>query len=329
MMSIISAALFSFGFFYVKDNFFGANNKRNQKKRELDFTNFSQFELIRVLSLGENSHFVSVLVRPKDDRNHELILQIEKVVWCKSTVEELFSNTKKSGKLELLSKNDIYKNYTANIFSNCKVLIVSPVNEHDTQKYLPSQSYSIIETPDHYKKYVKEYIHNQPEKRIQWLLNLIAGVAEQEKILLRSNSNFETGFILFPDFKWDGKLLEKLYFHIVPIRKDIKSIRDLNAKHLDLLENMVSKTKEKLCETFNMSENHLIFFVHYHPSYYHFHIHVVHCSSQIPGLMSICKAIPISDVIQNLKMDSEYYTKAHFSLMLPDHCELYKMLKNK
>ena len=45
----------------------------------------------------------------------------------------------------------------------------------------------------------------------------------------------ETGFVLLPDLKWDGKNVSTLYLIVLPHKRGIHSIRNLTAEHLPLL----------------------------------------------------------------------------------------------
>jgi m7GpppX diphosphatase len=63
---------------------------------------------------------------------------------------------------------------------------------------------------------------------------------EAERIVYEDTDK-NTGFILAPDLKWDGKALENLYVTAITHNRDIKSIRDLNQQHLPLLENILNK----------------------------------------------------------------------------------------
>lgn len=85
-------------------------------------------------------------------------------------------------------------------------------------------------------------------------------------------------------------------------RRDLISFRDLNAIHLDLLENILESSTRFVKETFGLNRNQLKIFAHYQPSFYHFHIHIIHI-----GLFSThsLRAVLLEDIIDNMK--SDYY----------------------
>jgi m7GpppX diphosphatase len=51
----------------------------------------------------------------------------------------------------------------------------------------------------------------------------------------------DVGFMLLPDTKWDQTTITSLYCLALPLRRDLKSMRDLNYTHLPLLLNMRTK----------------------------------------------------------------------------------------
>lgn len=62
--------------------------------------------------------------------------------------------------------------------------------------------------------------------------------SEAERIIYEDSDN-EIGFLLLPDLKWDGKVLDNLYLTAICCKKGIKSLRDLNSSHLPLLKNIL------------------------------------------------------------------------------------------
>ena len=55
------------------------------------------------------------------------------------------------------------------------------------------------------------------------------------------NADPDTGFILIPDMKWDGKDLNSLYLQAIVHKHGLKSVRDLNKSHLPLLNNILEE----------------------------------------------------------------------------------------
>ena len=63
-----------------------------------------------------------------------------------------------------------------------------------------------------------------------------------------------------------------------------------------------------------MNSNEIIAFVHYRPSFYIFHVHYMlitndNVKNEFP------RAILINDIIENIKIDKNYYQKKTFELI--------------
>lgn len=56
------------------------------------------------------------------------------------------------------------------------------------------------------------------------MYNVLDHKAEQERIIYEEDDS-ETGFLLAPDLKWDGKQLENLYVQAIIRKRGIKSVR--------------------------------------------------------------------------------------------------------
>ena len=54
-------------------------------------------------------------------------------------------------------------------------------------------------------------------------------------------------------------------------------------------------------------ENQIRIFIHYQPQFYHFHIHFTRLENEVG--CSVERGHLVSDIIQNIEMDSNYYTK--------------------
>ena len=71
--------------------------------------------------------------------------------------------------------------------------------------------------------------------------------------------------------------MDALYLTVIVHRRDIKSLRDLNASHLPLLKEIRRKVLEVIPQKYPaVGADEVRLFVHYQPTYYHFHVHVAH-----------------------------------------------------
>ena len=95
---------------------------------------------------------------------------------------------------------------------------------------------------------------------------------------------------------------------------DIRSVRDLRGKHIELLQNLMHQTITAIRRVYGLDRDQMRIFVHYPPTYYHLHIHFT-CLAISKGI-SLGKAIFLEDIIDNLKMDPQYYKKANMSCVV-------------
>lgn len=93
----------------------------------------------------------------------------------------------------------------------------------------------------------------------------------------------ELGFILLPDFKWDGKNPETIHVIAIVHHLNLKSLRSLTAEHLPLLRNIQSKGVAAIKEKYGLDETQLRIYLHYQPSFYHLHVHFTFLKYEAPG----------------------------------------------
>jgi m7GpppX diphosphatase len=88
--------------------------------------------------------------------------------------------------------------------------------------------------------------------------------------------------------------------------KKLHSIRDLDGTHIELLEFIKTKTLEIIKSTYGFESVVIKMYLHYAPSTYHLHIHFVLVSNTDTN--SSCEySHELSNVIENLKINSDYY----------------------
>lgn len=145
---------------------------------------------------------------------------------------------------------------------------------------------------------------------------------EEERIVFEDPDNTD-GFILLPDLKWDGKTKETLYLIAISRRRDIRTLRDLTGDHLDFLKNIRDKSVETIHQKYDISRSQLRIYVHYQPSFYHFHVHFTYLKHAAPGIN--CERSHLLDtVISNIELLSDYYKKATLSFTVRETDLLYK-----
>ncbi|KAG0140666.1 hypothetical protein CROQUDRAFT_343663 [Cronartium quercuum f. sp. fusiforme G11] len=191
----------------------------------------------------------------------------------------------------------------------------------------------IKETPEIYEKVVKPYIDSIPYERLTWLRNILSHETETEKIVYEDSSP-DTGFILIPDLKWDQENLSTLYLLAIVKDSRIRSLRDINLSHLPLLQSIHFNGTKAIETKFGISKHELRLYVHYQPSYYHFHVHFVHIDNTGFHGISIGQAHLLDDIIETLILENSqiikpiksFYHNITFNYCLGQNHELFQNL---
>ena len=71
-------------------------------------------------------------------------------------------------------------------------------------------------------------------------------------------------------------------------------------------------------EKYKVKSNKIVIYFHYHPSTWRLHIHFQNINAISNRSMTLPRAHPLSLVIQNLKMDSDYYKKCLLEVVVEE-----------
>lgn len=116
--------------------------------------------------------------------------------------------------------------------------------------------------------------------------NILSHEKEADRILYE-DPDPATGFLILPDLKWDRKTLSTLvnrgircfpnvtltkcsfpqYLSAIVFDRSIRSLRDLEKRHLPLLRNIKRSSEDVVKRDFGLESNQVRLFVHYQPSY--------------------------------------------------------------
>lgn len=115
------------------------------------------------------------------------------------------------------------------------------------------------------------------------------------------------GFIILPDLKWDQQTLSSLYLIAIVQDRSLRSLRDLTAQHIPLLENIQATASQVAFEKYSLGPKaKLRCFVHYQPSYYHLHVHILSSDfTSHPGAI-VGQAHLLEDLIDLLKLGVDF-----------------------
>ncbi|CCK70947.1 5'-(N(7)-methyl 5'-triphosphoguanosine)-(mRNA) diphosphatase KNAG_0F02850 [Huiozyma naganishii CBS 8797] len=254
---------------------------------------------------AEKTHFAfDETVRRQSEHGESLPLfyHCENEYSCINGVEqlkELTSNDIYHWGLAVI-KQDIEYNPTA------KLNLIWPATKVHIRKYEQQNFHMVKETPEIYEKVVKPYIDemSNPE-RLKWVYNILYEGAEENQVVYKdySEEKPKDGFVILPDMKWDGINVDSMYLVAIAYRDDIKSLRDLKPTHIEWLTALNTKIKSVIpaCYNYAVSPDELRIFVHYQPSYYHFHVHIVNVKFQGSGNgIAVGKAILLDEIIELL-----------------------------
>lgn len=200
--------------------------------------------------------------------------------------------------------------------------MIYPATEKHIEKYSICQKYIINETPDLYESITLPYITSS-QFSLDWVYNILEHKQETERIVFE-DKHPENGFVLLPDLKWDGRNVETLYLLGIVRKRDIKSLRDLNASHLPLLRNLRESAKQAILERYGLNPNQLRMYFHYQPSFYHLHVHINPIRNDAPGIWCE-KSHMLDTVINNLELMNDYYQRASLPFVLYEGNKLLEL----
>ena len=125
------------------------------------------------------------------------------------------------------------------------VTLIHPAPDNLIQKYWSSTTHFLKETKEKYQTVTKPFIDQTPENRIKWVYNILNRSSVNETYLYE-NSDPKQGFVLVTDLKFIEGKPETLYLIAISHDKTLKSLRDLDGSHLELLEDIRRKGYEEI-----------------------------------------------------------------------------------
>ncbi|KAF0717327.1 Aste57867_2358 [Aphanomyces stellatus] len=294
-----------------------------QSRRKLaSAVDLTQFQLERITKVTDSEMCV-VGTLPGSSDKVLLVLQKQKFVRG-DTLRLVHGMT-----LRRVHSNDVYSNHIGVVSGDndaLRVTMIYPATPAHIAKHTEQVFHMAVETKEVYETITRPYIESIPADKIQWVYNILEGKSETEKIILEDRDP-KTGFVLLPDTKWSPPYhSDSLYCLAIVMDHAVRSIRDLRAAHLPLLENIRDKGRALIAQKYGVAASSLRVFVHYQPSYYHFHVHF--CHLKVPFGIFVGKAILLEEVIYNLTTRSEYYEHATLSFVVGEsqHAPLFQAL---
>ena len=264
-----------------------------------------KFKLARLLNSDQAGRRISLL--GTIDSQDALLIAERAAFDTSDTVLKDFSTSLRN--IKNLGANDIYAWFLANSNPSSdsdstpdyKLNLIYPCTAKQIKKYEKQGLRIVHETPEVYANYVRPYIAKQHDKgTLQWVYNILDGLKEQEDVIYRETG--DEGFLLLPDLNWDRKTLESLHLLVIVERRDIWSVRDLRKSMVGWVSHMREKMLDATVKLYpELDKDQLKLYVHYQPTYYHFHIHIVHVALEAGTTQATGKALGLENVISQLE----------------------------
>lgn len=280
--------------------------------------NLSEIKFVKILKDSPNQKSINI---EGEYAGEKVVLLLEKAPFSVEVVEKILQTTGKS--LQKDFTNDIYGNYTAfpaPEYNGIKAVIIHPATELHIKKYSAPIFHLVSESYEDYQTKTLPFLESQ-HLVLDWIFNILEHKSEKERIICEDEDK-ENGFILVPDLKWDEKQVNNLHAVAIVHRRGIKCLRDLNGSHLPMLKNIKSKCLTALCQKYNLKMSQIRSFVHYQPSFYHFHVHFQPLSNEAAG---VDRCHPLDHVIQNITLQNDYYQKVVLNFPIDETHGLFRV----
>lgn len=318
------------------------------EKEVLNSKNLEDFKLSQILFNFAEKRTIGLLGVFPESETEKAIIILEKVEFAEENFKagDEGNSVTKHTRLEVIQVNDIYGKYFGetdpkfnskfvysmlSVDTKCslifvlelKVSMIYPATQKHIDKYTQQSVFMIDETPETYQNVTLPLLEKE-QFSLDWVYNILDHKQEVDKILFE-DLDPKTGFILLPDYKWNGQV-ESMYLQAIINARDIKSIRDLNASHLPLLENIKAKSLATIKEKYGLDSTQVRAYFHYQPSFYHLHVHFTFIKYDAPGIY--CgKAHLLGSIIDNIRLIPDYYQKATLPFVVGEKSSLYLAIK--
>lgn len=233
-----------------------------------------------------------------------------------------------------LKDNDMIRTAISK-FGAFNVELISPASPNQISRAMPSLGHVLVEeTPQIYLECTKPYIGTVVDSgSLSWIDNLIQVKKEKERLLV----NHEL-FIINVDTKWRSHPCckttprEEWMNHPSTVdlyclgicKHSISCLRELTSNHIPLLKSMMKEGLAAIKSIYGVDQDQIRVFVHYQPQFYHFHVHFTRLENEVG--CSVERGHLVTDIIQNLTMDGDYYKKRTITYKLKKGTTLHALI---
>ena len=209
--------------------------------------------------------------------------------------------------ISLRHSNSIYYSFTAPLLP-CHVDVTYPAPARVISS-LSSSNVLVTETSSSYLSIHLPHITSllQSPTHLDWVWNIIEGRSEVDRVLFASPSSSPHPFTLVAHPEWDLRTTNA--FHAIALFHDstLRSLRDLTAEHLPMLAELRREVGRVVEDRLGVTESGVMLYLHYPPSYYLLHVHVVGVDVDKGFSSAVNKAVDLFEVEQQLRRDSSWY----------------------
>lgn len=223
-----------------------------------------------------------------------------------------------------VQRNGKYAQYAATLAPRmgCTLDVVAPASAADIAKAQAPRMVVVAETPALYAAAVAPAIARIPACETQWISNIIDAppAGNEGRATVGEEVLFENEHaVLLRDTKWPAASTDvrELYCLLIVKRAHahLRSVRDLRGPDAPWLAATVRACEAHLQQRFGVAPARVRAFFHYPPSFYHLHVHFVHVDSPANGPSTYAgRALLVADVLQNLRLDPDYYRHATLTI---------------
>eukprot|EP00927_Polykrikos_kofoidii_P050752 TRINITY_DN44635_c0_g1_i1.p1 TRINITY_DN44635_c0_g1~~TRINITY_DN44635_c0_g1_i1.p1 ORF type:complete len:354 (-),score=47.19 TRINITY_DN44635_c0_g1_i1:139-1101(-) len=284
--------------------------------------------LTRVEALSKNA-FLLAASSSNDDDAEKAVVQVEVVKPCLEDPQVLWQLLNASlveGTQGTWFSNDRYCKKTSVGACDAVVEIVHPAHAKDIFKRKTVEFTRRIESPDEYSSVTFPRMVAHAAKKDAWVANIIEGRKEQEHVVTELGCDM---MLVVKDYKWqDTSNANNLYYLSIFKDMTVRSLRNLDgSKHLNALLRIRDEVIVGLASKHGVPVEHLIPYIHYHPTFWYFHVHIVNCKhsmfcgdgSQNLLLSAMDRFHKLETVIALLESNTGYYQKASLPILLQPH----------
>tara|TARA_B110000977_G_C10983747_1_gene457138 strand:- start:350 stop:1183 length:834 start_codon:yes stop_codon:yes gene_type:complete len=212
--------------------------------------------------------------------------------------------------LKKLNEIDNFENYDALELCN---IISSKLSKNDNKLnyIIKTESY------DKYCEIIKPYIESIYEENTLWIHEIIKGNREKENVIFKDSK-----IIILKELSMINN--KKFYLLGFPLKK-ITCLREITKTDIPLLDSIVEKMKKLALQISNIKSENLYFFFHYHPSFYHLHIHCTFIENQLIS-NKFLRYHFYTEVKNNILKDKNFYKKNNLYFEIPINHIICKLL---